>query len=145
MKASTIKGVSTGVGTVATALLANACCWLPPLLIMVGAGAGLAHVLEPWKPLLLTLMVAQLAWGFYSVYKPKCDHHGCHHAPGTELMHRRTRIGAMWGVAFLVIGLNVYGELSHRNSHADHVHITTNGTTSLASNSLKHKCPDCIK
>lgn len=87
---------------VLTALACNACCWLPPVLVAFGgASLGLAEFLHPYRPYLLAAMVLQLAWGFRNAYKT-CD--CCDHRHGTS---RRLRIGMMWGVAVVVVGLNL--------------------------------------
>lgn len=91
------------MGTIVVALACNACCWLPPLLIAIGGtGSRFAEFLHPYRPVLLALMVIQLAWGFKSAYR---SHHVC--CGRDDVKARRVRIGVMWGVAILVIGLNL--------------------------------------
>jgi copper chaperone CopZ len=106
-------------GSVFTALLCNACCWLPPILIAFGgAGAGVVSFLGPYRPLLLTLAAVQLAIGFYLAYRKPKDPCCASHAGRCDVsFRRRLNIGVMWGVAALVVGLNVipFG------SHAGHV------------------------
>ena len=63
------------VGAAVAAVLSSACCWIPLLLIGVGASAaGVAGFFEAYRPYLLAATVLLLAVGFYLVYfhKPRC-------------------------------------------------------------------------
>lgn len=88
---------------VLVALLANACCWLPPLLLAIGGAATrFVHFIEPYRPYLLGLMAIQLIWGFRNAYR---SHEKC-----CGLGHdddRRIRIITFWCIAAVVIGLNL--------------------------------------
>lgn len=65
-KAETI----TKVGTVLSAIMASSCCWLPLLLIVFGvSGAGIAGVLDSYRPLFATLTFGFLAAAFYFTYR----------------------------------------------------------------------------
>lgn len=62
----------TKVGTVLSAVMASSCCWLPLLLILFGvSGAGVAGVLESYRPVFITLTVGFLGAAFYFTYRPK--------------------------------------------------------------------------
>jgi copper chaperone CopZ len=60
------------VGTVLSAVMASACCWLPLVLVAFGvSGAGIAGALDAYRPLFITLTVAFLAAAFYFTYRPR--------------------------------------------------------------------------
>lgn len=69
------------VGTVASAVLASSCCWLPLLLLAFGvSGAGIASTLEAYRPLFIVVTFGFLAAAFYFTYRPKNSadgRHGC--------------------------------------------------------------------
>ncbi len=70
------------VGTVVSAIMASACCWLPLVLLAVGvSGAGIAATLETYRPLFIVVTVGFLAAAFYFTYRPKkaaaAGGHGC--------------------------------------------------------------------
>jgi copper chaperone CopZ len=70
------------VGTVLSAIMASSCCWLPLLLLAFGvSGAGIAGVLESYRPLFIVLTFAFLAAAFYFTYRPRkssvAPEHGC--------------------------------------------------------------------
>ncbi len=100
---SSMAMVKTALSTFAMAALCNACCWLPPLILAAGgAGTRFAKILDPYRPLLLVLMVLQLVWGFRNAYR---SHETC---CGTDdAKARRMRIITMWVIAVIVIGLNL--------------------------------------
>jgi copper chaperone CopZ len=60
--------LATG-GSVVTAMLSSACCWLPLLLLAFGASAaGVGAFFEQWRPYFITLSVVMLGTGFYFAY-----------------------------------------------------------------------------
>lgn len=60
------------VGTIISAVMASACCWLPLLLLAVGvSGAGIAATLESYRPLFMVLTFGFLGAAFYFTYRPK--------------------------------------------------------------------------
>lgn len=60
------------IGTVASAIMASACCWLPLLLLALGvSGAGIAATLETYRPLFIVVTFGFLGAAFYSTYRPK--------------------------------------------------------------------------
>lgn len=82
-------GSSTGrgetiakLGTLASAIMASACCWLPLVLLAVGvSGAGIAATLEAYRPLFMVVTFGFLGAAFYFTYRPKkvaaAAGHGC--------------------------------------------------------------------
>jgi mercuric ion transport protein len=71
-----MKETWTIAGSLSAALASSLCCVLPLAAAGLGVGvAGLGPVLQPWRPLLIVVVVALLARGFYNAYKPlpACD------------------------------------------------------------------------
>jgi copper chaperone CopZ len=59
-------------GTVFSAIMASACCWLPLLLLAAGvSGVGIAATLETYRPLFIVVTFGFLAAAFYFTYRPK--------------------------------------------------------------------------
>jgi copper chaperone CopZ len=69
------------IGTVVSAIMASACCWLPLVLLAVGvSGAGIAASLEVYRPLFIVVTFGFLGAAFYFTYRPKkaaAAGHGC--------------------------------------------------------------------
>ncbi len=70
------------IGTIVSAIMASACCWLPLVLLALGvSGAGIASALEAYRPLFMVVTFSFLAAAFYYTYRPKKsadrDGHGC--------------------------------------------------------------------
>ena len=62
----------TIVGTVLSAIMASACCWLPLVLLAVGvSGAGIAATLEAYRPIFMVVTFGFLGAAFYLTYRPK--------------------------------------------------------------------------
>lgn len=62
----------TKVGTVLSAIMASACCWLPLVLLAVGvSGAGIAATLETYRPVFIVVTFGFLSAAFYLTYRPK--------------------------------------------------------------------------
>ena len=84
-------------GSVLAAAIASACCWLPLLLIVVGASAGGVSVLfEQTRPWFLAVSGALLALGFYLNYfrREKCeDGEAC--ATPNRTLQRTSRV-VLW-------------------------------------------------
>lgn len=59
------------VGTIASAVVASSCCWLPLVLLAAGvSGAGIASTLESYRPLFIVVTFGFLAAAFYFTYRP---------------------------------------------------------------------------
>lgn len=70
------------IGTLFSAIMASACCWLPLVLLAVGvSGAGIASTLEAYRPLFIVVTFGFLGAAFYLTYRPKktaaADGHDC--------------------------------------------------------------------
>ncbi|MCA9010529.1 MAG: hypothetical protein KDB01_12325, partial [Planctomycetaceae bacterium] len=71
------------VGTLVSAIMASACCWLPLVLLAVGvSGAGIAATLEEYRPYFMVITFGFLGAAFYYTYRPKktaetASGHGC--------------------------------------------------------------------
>lgn len=65
----TRSGLLAAAGSVLSAVIASACCWLPLLLVALGVSvAGVSAAFEKVRPLFLTVSIILLAAGFYFVY-----------------------------------------------------------------------------
>lgn len=75
-------------GTLLSAIMASACCWLPLVLLAVGvSGAGIASTLEAYRSLFIVVTFGFLAAAFYFTYRPKQAAAGGGHdccAPATK-------------------------------------------------------------
>lgn len=73
------------VGTVISAVMASACCWLPLVLLAVGvSGAGIASAWEVYRPLFIVVTFEFLGAAFYFTYRPKKAAGGGHACCGSE-------------------------------------------------------------
>lgn len=89
-------------GSVATAVLSSACCWLPLLLLAFGASAaGASAFFERWRVLFVTVAIAMLGLGFYWSYfrKTTCGEGCCNPGPRRS---RRIQRSMLWGSAVVV-------------------------------------------
>lgn len=60
------------VGTLVSAVVASSCCWLPPLLILMGlSGAGIVATLEAYRPVFMVGTFGFLGMAFYFTYRPR--------------------------------------------------------------------------
>lgn len=72
-KSSSHRGeIIAKIGTVVSAILASACCWLPLVLLAVGvSGAGIAATLEAYRPLFIVVTFGFLGAAFFFTYRPR--------------------------------------------------------------------------
>jgi len=62
-------GMLAAGGSVASAVLSSACCWLPLLLLSFGASAaGVSTIFERWRPAFIAIALVMLSIGFYLAY-----------------------------------------------------------------------------
>ncbi len=60
------------VGSLISAVVASACCWLPLVLLALGvSGAGIASTLEAYRPLFIIVTAVFLGAAFYFTYRPR--------------------------------------------------------------------------
>lgn len=60
------------IGTLISAIMASACCWLPLVLLAAGvSGAGIAATLEAYRPLFIVVTFGFLGAAFYFTYRPR--------------------------------------------------------------------------
>ncbi|QDT84722.1 Copper-transporting P-type ATPase [Gimesia chilikensis] len=60
------------IGTIVSAIMASSCCWLPLLLLAIGvSGAGIASLLEAYRPLFIMVTFSFLGAAFYYTYRPQ--------------------------------------------------------------------------
>lgn len=88
------KSVWASGGSVLAAIIASACCWLPLLLIVIGASAaGVSAFFDQVRPWFLGASVVLLAGGFYLNYfrRETCEEDTACAAPNQKLQ-RTSRI-----------------------------------------------------
>jgi hypothetical protein len=57
---------------VLSAIMASSCCWLPPVLIVMGvSGAGMTRALEQYRPVFMAVTFSFLGAAFYFTYRPR--------------------------------------------------------------------------
>ena len=92
----------TAAASVVAAIAASACCIVPVVFVMLGAGAFGASLasLERYRPIFLAMTAALLGVAVYSAYRPMdaCDA-GC-----SPIARRRARI-TVWLASVLVVAL----------------------------------------
>ena len=90
------KGALLAVGgSVITAVLSSACCWIPLLLLVFGASAaGVSAFFEKWRPYFLVASVLLLGMGFYFAYfrQNTCSSACCTAAGGRRLKFSRAML-----------------------------------------------------
>ena len=60
------------IGTIVSAVVASSCCWLPPVLILMGlSGAGMVTMLEAYRPMFMVVTFGFLGTAFYFTYRPR--------------------------------------------------------------------------
>lgn len=109
-------------GSVGTAMLSSACCWLPLLLLTFGASAaGASAFFERWRPVFIALAIGMLGLGFYFAYfrKTACAERCCARQPRRG---RRLQRAMLWCSAVVVTAFiffpNYIGLILDGSSHA---------------------------
>lgn len=105
-------GALATVGSVLTAMLSSACCWLPLTLIAFGVSAGgLSVFFQRWRPYFITLSVVMLGVGFYFAYfrTPACDGGCCSKSKRRRLKFRRATLWATSAVVLAFVFFPNYG------------------------------------
>jgi copper chaperone CopZ len=111
------------VGTVLSAVMASACCWLPLVLLAFGvSGVAIAGALEPYRPLFIVLTLVFLAGAFYFTYRPRKSStsegdcrstaHECCTVPKRETKWRPFRMTInkvmLWAVALAAVAFLLF-------------------------------------
>ncbi|GAB4142642.1 MAG: hypothetical protein Fur0037_09910 [Planctomycetota bacterium] len=102
-------GLWAAAGSIGSAILSSACCWLPLLLIGFGASAaGVAGFFEAYRPHLLVVTGLLLAGGFYLIYfrAEKCGPTEACATPNPRL-GRFNRI-ALWVATAVVLAFALF-------------------------------------
>lgn len=97
-------GLLAAGASVLAAVASSACCWLPLLLIALGASAGgVAATFERYRPVFLVVAPLLLALGFYLLYvrKPTCRPDSTCAAPNPKI--RRLSRVMFWVATILVV------------------------------------------
>ena len=112
------------LGTVVAAVAASACCILPALLGVAGAGTlGFGAALEPYRPYLLGLTVLLLGAAFYLTYRPvKCEPGSC---PTEKPSVWRLNRAALWGIALFTVGVMAYPQVASQRAERTLARRTT--------------------
>lgn len=60
------------IGSITSAVVASACCWLPLLLLVFGvSGVAVSAVFEKYRPIFMVVTFGFLAAAFYFAYRPR--------------------------------------------------------------------------
>ncbi|MCL4743719.1 MAG: cation transporter [Phycisphaerales bacterium] len=89
-------------GSVVTAALSSACCWLPLLLLAFGASsAGASALFDRWRGVFIAVAIVMLGLGFYSAYfrRTSCAKGCCATWPSRG---RRLQRATLWASAVVV-------------------------------------------
>lgn len=97
------------VGTLVSAIMASACCWLPLVFLTVGvSGAGIAAALEEYRPYFMVITFGFLGAAFYFTYRPKKmteaagGHDCCAPAKGRFNIIAMNKV-MLWGVTVMAV------------------------------------------
>ena len=59
-------------GTIVSAIIASSCCWLPPILLLMGiSSAGMFKAFESYRYLFTAVTFGFLGMAFYFTYRPR--------------------------------------------------------------------------
>lgn len=89
-------------GSVVTAALSSACCWLPLLLLAFGASsAGASALFDRWRGVFIAVAIVMLGLSFYSAYfrRTSCAKGCCATRPSRG---RRLQRATLWASAVVV-------------------------------------------
>ena len=97
------------LGTVVSALLASSCCWLPPILFLMGVSSvGMIQVIEEYRWLFGVVTFSFLGAAFYMTYRPRrgAVEACCEPAPaGTKRRFNMMAVNKvmLWGVTVMAV------------------------------------------
>ncbi len=102
-------GLIAAGGSVVSAVVASACCWLPLIHIAFGLSAGgVSSWFGQWRPLFLVVAAVLLCVGFYLIYlrKPACEPGSVCAVPNPKL--RRFNRVMFWLATVAVVGFSFF-------------------------------------
>jgi mercuric ion transport protein len=110
------------IGAVFAAIAASACCILPLILGVAGAGTvGLGAALTPYRPYLMGLTLLLLGAGFYFTYRPAkaatCETDCC--ATDRAARMKRLNKAMLWAVTLFTLGAMAYPQIAAYRAHAN--------------------------
>lgn len=117
-----MKSAIASVSSAGLALLAHVpCCGSTVLFAFGGMSvtAGWLHALEPYRWWLVAFSLLSLGFGFWGAYKKPYSCHDCGSCDSDVHAKRRVKIGSMWFVTCVVVGITLVGFL---NTQSGHVH-----------------------
>jgi copper chaperone CopZ len=96
-------------GSVASAVVASACCWLPLLLLAFGvSAAGASAAFEKVRPFFLVVAAVLLSVGFYLTYfRPQACVPGSECAPPNPKLRRFNRV-MLWTATVVVVAVALF-------------------------------------
>lgn len=110
-----MKSVIATVSSAGLALLAHVPCCGSTVLFAFGGmsvSAGWLHIFEPYRFWLMALSILSLGIGFWGAYRTPHACHECGTCESNKHAQRRLKIGSMWFVASVVIGVSLVGLLN---------------------------------
>jgi len=140
----------TIAGVIIAALTASVCCVGPLLLLGLGIGGawvGNLTALEPFRPYLMTVTLAVLAYAFYKIYKPKpevCEPGSYCANPKSDRINKIT----LWVSTVFVIGLlatpYIAGEMvAAENAETDRLSEQLANLKQITLDVPGMNCPSC--
>ena len=105
------------IGTVVSAIMASSCCWLPPILILMGvSGAGMTAALEEYRPVFMVVTFGFLGTAFYFTYRPRRVAAGVTDCCQPQTAKRRFSMMAMnkamlWAVTAMAVAFLFFPQL----------------------------------
>ncbi len=101
---TTRAGLWAAGGSVLSAVLASACCWLPLLLVAFGvSAAGVSAAFEKVRPFFLTVSTILLAAGFYLLYVRREACAAGSACPVSDPRRKRVNRTMLWVAAAVVL------------------------------------------
>lgn len=119
-------GLVVSTGAISTALLSSACCWLPLLVLGMGASAaGVGAFFEVFRVPLLLVSVGLLGGGFYLAYrKPACAEDDDCQEPNSRLNR-----ALLWFTTLVVIAFAAFPEYVGALNGRDEISLQSENAT----------------
>ena len=116
-----MKNVSILLATIGAAVAASACCILPLVLGVAGAGSlGFGTLLTPYRPYLFALTLLMLGRAFFFAYRPAKGSCASDSSCSTSKLSGANRASKiiLWTVAFLTAGVLAYPNIADLHARA---------------------------